>query len=213
MSHDPRVGPGVARPEGAVQRPAAACSRSRSRGSSCSPPAPPARPAAASRRRPEEGRHPQAARLERHLQPRPGERVLHGQLAARARLHAAARLLRQRRRRSPPRRRSSRTSRPTVPTRGNGISADGKTYTLPPAQGREVEHLAAAAGDRRRLRARVQAAVQPGLAGRRAGLLHEHHRRAWEVLRRHRQGQADGSRRSAATRTATRSPASSRRTT
>ena len=79
---------------------------------------------------PEEGRNAQAARDERHLQPRHRERLLHGLEPARAHVHAAS---------------SCRIPNAAtfldsikivpdiataVPTTGNGISADGKTYTF-----------------------------------------------------------------------------------
>ena len=52
----------------------------------------------------------------------------------------------------------------TVPVKGNGVSADGKTYTFQLRPGRHVEQLAGARGHLRRFRARVQDALQPGLA-------------------------------------------------
>ena len=63
-----------------------------------------------------------------------------------------------------------------------------------------------------RLRARVQDALQPGLADRRARLLHEHDRRHEGVLRRFRQGEGGRRRRSPRTSTRIRCRASSPRT-
>ena len=61
---------------------------------------------------------------------------------------------------------------------------DGKTYTLHIKPGVKWDTTPGATGDRGRLRARVQDALQPGLADRRAGLLREHDRRHEGVLRR-----------------------------
>ena len=94
-----------------------------------------------------------------------------------------------------------------VPTKGNGISADGKTYTFKLRSGVHVEHDAGARGHCRRFRARVQDALQPGGAERGARLLHEHDRGHEGLLRRLRQGQGRPSRRSRPTSRPIRSPA------
>ena len=146
------------------------------------------RPRRNARRHPDARWRAQAARDERRLQHRHGQRVLHGQQPARARLDAAARVVRERadlprldqaRRR---RRRGAAGQRQRHQRRRQDVHLQD-----PP--GRAVGHLAAAPGDGGRLRARVQAALQPDLARGRARLLHEHHRRHEGLLRRLRQGQ------------------------
>ena len=97
-----------------------------------------------------------------------------------------------------------------VPTKGNGISADGKTYTFKLRPGVKWNTTPARAGHGRRFRARVQDALQPGRAERRARLLHEHDRRHEGVLRRLREGQGDGRGDRRLRQRRTRSPASSR---
>ena len=83
---------------------------------------------------------------------------------------------------------SRRGPRPTWRSRcqrceNGGISADGLSYTFPPAARRAVGQPPGTRGHGARRRARLQAVLQPGQPGRRAAVLHEHHRRDGRLLR------------------------------
>ena len=139
-------------------------------------------------------RHADDARPERHLQPRHRQRVLHGEQHAGADVHAAAVQLRRPDRRGDPAAGGARHRHHDPHDRQRRHHRRREDAHHSSAPGREVGHHPGPAGHRGRLRPRVQDAVQPGLPGRRARLLHGHDRRDGVVLRRVRQGAGHGRR-------------------